>query len=61
MITEAVQKGFYKSPLGKQYPKIQIKTIEDLLKDNRLDIPSTHISHKKAQPSDKSEQIKLDV
>lgn len=61
MITEAVQKGFYKSPLGKQYPKIQVKTIDELLKDNRLDLPTTHISHKKAQPSDKSEQIKLEI
>lgn len=61
MITEAVQKGFYKSQLGKQYPKLQIKTIDELLKDDRLDLPTTHISHKKAQPSDKSEQIKLEI
>lgn len=61
MITEAVQKGFYKSISGKQYPKLQIKTIEDLLQDNRLEIPSSHISHKKAQPYDKSEQIKLEI
>jgi len=61
MIKEAVQKGFYKSPLGKQYPKLQIKTIDELLKDDRLDLPTMHISHKKAQPSDKSEQIKLEI
>ncbi len=61
MITEAVQKGFYKSISGKQYPKLQIKTIEELLKDNRLDIPSTHISHKRAQPTDTTKQIELDV
>ncbi len=61
MITEAVQKGFYKSISGKQYPKLQIKTIDELLKDDRLDLPTTHISHKKAQPSDKSEQIRLEV
>jgi len=61
MITEAVQKGFYKSTTGKQYPKLQIKTIEDLLQDNKLDLPSTHIAHKKAQPSDKSEQTKLNI
>ena len=46
---------------GKQYPKLQIKTIDELLKDDRLDLPTTHISHKKAQPSDKSEQIRLEV
>ena len=46
---------------GKQYPKLQIKTIDELLKDDRLDLPTMHISHKKAQPSDKSEQIKLEI
>ncbi len=30
MKEEAVSSGFYKSPLGKQYPKIQILTIEEL-------------------------------
>jgi len=63
MIKEAVQKGFYKSPMdNKQYFKIQIKTIEDLLKDNRLELPSRHISHKTAQPRpQKPSQSQLDI
>lgn len=61
MQTEAVQKGFYKSSAGKHYPKIQIKTIDELLKDNRLNIPTTHISHKKAGPQDTAKQIELDM
>jgi len=35
MIKEAVTSGFYKSPLGKSYPKIQILTIEDLLYNDK--------------------------
>lgn len=31
MREEAISSGFYKSPLGKQYPKIQILTVEQLL------------------------------
>ncbi len=61
MLKEAVQKGFYKSITGAQYPKIQIKTIEELLKDNRLNIPSRHLSHKVAEPSSKkASQIRMD-
>lgn len=39
METEAVSQGFYRSPLGKDYPKIQILVIEELLKGKKLDIP----------------------
>jgi adenine specific DNA methylase Mod len=35
MIKEAVSSGFYKSPSGKNYPKIQLLTIEDLLYKNK--------------------------
>lgn len=62
MLAEAVQKGFYKSVAGVQYPKIQIKTIEELLRDNRLNIPTRHISHKKAEPSGgTASQMKMDI
>lgn len=39
MVTEAISQGFYRSPLGKDYPKIQILTIDELLAGNRPDIP----------------------
>jgi site-specific DNA-methyltransferase (adenine-specific) len=39
MQTEADSEGFYKSPLGKDYPKIQILTIEQLLEGKKPDIP----------------------
>jgi len=39
MEIEAVSQGFYKSPLGKDYPKIQILTIGSLLEGKKPDIP----------------------
>jgi len=35
MRKEALSSGFYESPSGKLYPKIQILTIEDLISDNK--------------------------
>ncbi len=39
MVTEAALQGFYNSPLGKDYPRIQILTIEDVLNGERPSIP----------------------
>jgi site-specific DNA-methyltransferase (adenine-specific) len=39
METEAATKGFYKSPLGTEHPRIQILTIEELLHKKKPDIP----------------------
>jgi len=39
MLEEAAMKGFYHSPLGKDYPRIQILTIEDILGGKSPDIP----------------------
>lgn len=39
MEVEAIQKGFYTSPLGTTHQKIQIITIEDLLNGKKLDMP----------------------
>ncbi len=39
MKTEAVSSGYYKSPLGHNYPKIQILTIQELLEGKRIDYP----------------------
>lgn len=39
MELEAVSQGFYRSPLGKDYRKMQILTIEGLLKGKKPDIP----------------------
>ena len=39
MKTEAVSSGYYKSPLGHNYPKIQILTIKELLERKKIDYP----------------------
>jgi len=39
MLEEAAMKGFYHSPLGKDYPRIQILTIEEILSGKTPDIP----------------------
>jgi len=39
MTEEAAIKGFYHSPLGKDYPRIQILTIDDILHGKMPDIP----------------------
>jgi len=40
MRTEAISSGYYKSPLGHNYPKIQILTVKELLEGKRIDYPS---------------------
>lgn len=39
METEGALQGFYSSPLGTDYPKIQILTIEQLLEGKKPAIP----------------------
>ncbi|HLG30089.1 MAG TPA: DNA methyltransferase [Candidatus Brocadiales bacterium] len=62
MVTEAVSKGFYKSPhYNKNFPKIQILTIEEILNGTTPDIPFLLPSYKKAQRANltKDSQLKL--
>jgi hypothetical protein len=43
MITECKKIGKYKNKLMEQeYPKIEIVTVEDILKGNRITIPTSH-------------------
>jgi len=50
MITEAVTKGYYKSPTwNKDYPKLQILTVEDLFKGQQPKIPPTVSAYKQAK------------
>lgn len=51
MIREAASSGFYKDPMGKKYPRLQILTIEDLLKGEKIEYPSIRedVTLKKAQ------------
>ena len=52
MRKEAIIKGYYSSKLSKkEYPKIQILTIEDLLNGKKPNLPITIETHKKAEQS----------
>lgn len=57
METEAVSQGFYRSPLGKDYAKMQILTIEELLKHKKPDIPPW-VSPVQAPPVSKKKEGK---
>lgn len=49
MTTEAVGKGFYHSEgWNRDYPKLQILTIEELLDGKQIDMPPTSITFKQA-------------
>ena len=50
MIEEAITKGFYHSESwGKDYPKLQILTIEDLLSGKKPELPYSPLAFKQAQ------------
>jgi site-specific DNA-methyltransferase (adenine-specific) len=50
MLTEALTAGYYHSPgWNRDYPKIQIRTIEQLLQRQRFEYPLTNISLAQAQ------------
>lgn len=64
MQTEAVQAGFYKSPgWDKDYPRLQIMTIEDLLHGAEVKMPPAHGTFKQAPKVEKEAGIqgKLDL
>jgi site-specific DNA-methyltransferase (adenine-specific) len=50
MTTEAVTAGYYESPWsGQKYPRIQIRTIAELLKGTKIEMPSQYGTFKQAQ------------
>lgn len=63
MIVEAVGKGFYHSDgWNKDYPKIQILTVEEILNGKQPDPPTSIATFKQAAkiPAGKSNQVTLD-
>ncbi len=65
MKVEAVEGGFYHSPIwNKDYPKIQILTIEELLKGETVDMPpqtQTNVTFAKAQKITQKEGEQLSM
>lgn len=62
MQTEATGAGFYESPNGKKYPRLQLLTIEGLLdKTQRAEHPDYEpdTGYKKAKAERRAEQQKL--
>lgn len=66
MKVEAASAGFYDSPWGKKYPRLQILTIVDLLAGKQVDYPPTraNVTFKKApkaniQPSTNSDLFEV--
>jgi site-specific DNA-methyltransferase (adenine-specific) len=56
IITEAASAGFYESSgWNQKYPRIQIKTIAELLKGTRVDMPPQHGTFKQAKKVRESE------
>jgi site-specific DNA-methyltransferase (adenine-specific) len=56
MVTEAVTAGFYHSPVWqKDYPSIQILTIEELLAGKKLEMPPQHGTFKQAPRADQTD------
>ncbi len=50
MVTRALSAGFYRSPgWNRDYQKIQIRTIEELLEGKKFDLPPTNITLAQAQ------------
>lgn len=60
MRTEAASAGFYKAPWGKDYPRLQLLTIADLLGGRTVDFPRENVTFKKA-PKEKGETKKSDT
>ena len=64
MKKEAVSAGFYTSPInGQKYPRLQILCIEDLFKGEKVKMPPTASTSKKAERVKKAqgEQTSLDL
>ena len=65
MRTEAASAGFYRSPwTGKDYPRLQLRTIAELLDGKGIDYPAItggNVTFKKAQRTveDQGEQLSL--
>lgn len=58
MRIEAASAGFYNSPWGKKYPRLQILTVADLLKGKEIDYPPSgaNVTFKKAPKAEGDEQ-----
>jgi hypothetical protein len=58
--TEGISQGFYRSPQGKDYPKMQIIAIEELLSGKKPDTPSwAWVSSIETPPKSKRDEAQV--
>ena len=61
MRAEAASAGFYQAPWGKQYPRLQLLTVEELLGGKTVEFPRENVTFKKAPkaktPTKKSSEL----
>ena len=55
MRTEAASAGFYKAPWGKDYARLQLLTVADLLSGKTVDFPRENVTFKKAPKAEPRE------
>lgn len=59
MVTEAVTAGYYRSPMmGRDYPRIQILSISDLLDGNKVNMPASSVTFQQAPREKKTGEQK---
>jgi len=61
MRKEAASAGFYKSPWGKDYPRLQLLTIEDLLNKRTIDYPPSQQVNVTLKKAPKAKQKKKET
>ncbi len=57
MRSEAASAGFYKAPWGKDYPRLQLLTVADILSGKAVDFPRENVTFKKA-PKDETPETR---
>jgi site-specific DNA-methyltransferase (adenine-specific) len=62
MVVEAIKAGYYER-WGQKYPKIQMRTIEELFQGKKIDSPQTLINmgFKKAEKAENSKEIQQEL
>lgn len=62
MLEEAAGKGFYHSPgWNKDYPRLQILTVEDLLNGKTVDLPPNLQTYKQAEKLEVQKDVQRDL
>lgn len=61
MRKEAASAGFYKAPWGKDYPRLQLLTIADLLSGKTVDFPRENVTFKKAPKAERPDKEQLEL